>query len=173
MANPDREEALFGYCLVDRSHTIAYEEARSDSLRSFGNCDLRPKKNKITGELFAWFRSLCSKGQPKTGANLILSMQEQVKAWRKASQKMGWKITDNEFDRLEARPSLKDEDRTQGFMGAVLFWPGNTPVNAERAKPGSASTWILINRKISGCAPGLPAAPGAFTGLCCIPVKDI
>jgi hypothetical protein len=83
---------------------------------------LRQEKNKITGELFTWLRNLCSKGQPKTEGDLILPIQEQVKAWRKASRKMDWEIADDEFDMLEELPLLKDEDRIQGFVGAVLFY---------------------------------------------------
>lgn len=83
---------------------------------------MRQKTNKIAGEPFAWLRNLYSKGRPKTRRDLILPMQEQVNAWRKASRKMGWEITADEFERLEALPSLRDEDRVQGFMGTVLFY---------------------------------------------------
>jgi len=61
-------------------------------------------------------------GQPKTEGDLILPMQEQVNAWRKASRKMDWAINDNEFNMLEIKPLLSEEDRIQGFMGAVLFY---------------------------------------------------
>jgi len=54
---------------------------------------LRQRKNKITGELFTWFRNLCSKRQLKAEGNLFLPMLEQVKAWRKASQKMDWQLS--------------------------------------------------------------------------------
>ena len=70
----------------------------------------------------AWLRKLCSKGQSKNGDTLILPLRDQVKAWRKASCKMGWEITDDEFDMLEALPLLRDEDRIQGFVGTVLFY---------------------------------------------------
>ena len=49
-------------------------------------------------------------------------MQLQIKAWSKASRKMDWAITDDEFDKLEAPPLLNEEDRIQGFTGAVLFY---------------------------------------------------
>ena len=81
---------------------------------------MRQKKNNITGELLTWFQSLCSKSRPKTAGDLILPMEEQVKAWRSASRKMDWEITDAEFDRLETLPLVKDEDRILGFTGAVL-----------------------------------------------------
>jgi len=53
---------------------------------------------------------------------LILTAQDQIKAWRRAIRKMDWKIPDDEFDTLEAMPMLNDEDRIQGFVGAVLFY---------------------------------------------------
>ena len=83
---------------------------------------MKQKKNKKTDDPFAWFRNLCSKGRSKTGGDLILPMQEQINAWRKASRKMDWAITDDEFDTLEALPPLSHEDRIQGFKGAVLFY---------------------------------------------------
>ena len=80
------------------------------------------KNTKIAGNLFAWFRNLGSKDQPKTGGDLILPVREQIKAWRKASRKMDWKIADDEFNTFETLPILSDEDRLQGFTGAVLFY---------------------------------------------------
>ena len=79
-------------------------------------------KNSITEALPAWFRNLVSKGRPKTEGDLILPMQEQVKAWHNANRKMDWAIADDEFDSLEALPLPGDEDRIQGFTGAVLFY---------------------------------------------------
>ena len=80
------------------------------------------KNTKIAGNLFAWFRNLGSKGHPKTGGDLILPVQDQIKAWRKASRKMDWKIADGEFNMLATLPILSDDDRLQGFTGAVLFY---------------------------------------------------
>lgn len=87
-----------------------------------GKLDLSRKKNKITGNLFTWFRNFDSKSRPKTEGDLFLPVQEQINAWRKASRKMDWAITDDEFDTLEAPPLPGDEDRIQGFTGAVLFY---------------------------------------------------
>ena len=56
----------------------------------------------------AWLRKLCSKGQSKNGGILILPVQDQIKAWRKASRKMEWKIADDEFNTLETLPTLSD-----------------------------------------------------------------
>jgi len=83
---------------------------------------MRQNRNKIIGKLLPRIAKFVSRGQPNNGGNITLPLTEQIKAWRKASQKMDWEITDDEFDMLEALPSLKDEDRIQGFMGAVLFY---------------------------------------------------
>jgi len=69
-----------------------------------------------------WLQNLCSKGQPKKGDELILTLQEQIKAWRKANHKMGWNITPDEFDMPDALPKLTDEDRRKGFIGTALFY---------------------------------------------------
>ena len=69
-----------------------------------------------------WLRNLCSKGQPKKGDGLILTLQDQIKAWRKANRKMGWNITLDEFDKQEILPSLTDGSVNQGFIGTALFY---------------------------------------------------
>jgi hypothetical protein len=69
-----------------------------------------------------WLRNLCSKDQPKKGDELILTLEEQIKAWRIANRKMGWNITPAEFDMPAALPKLTDEDRSKGFIGTALFY---------------------------------------------------
>lgn len=69
-----------------------------------------------------WLRNLCSKGQPKKGDELILTLQEQIKAWRKANRKMGWNITQDEFDEQEILPLSTDRSVNQGFIGTALFY---------------------------------------------------
>ncbi len=69
-----------------------------------------------------WLRNLCSKSQPKKGDESILTLQEQIKAWRKANRKMGWNITLDEFDKQEILPSLTDGSVNQGFIGTALFY---------------------------------------------------
>lgn len=141
---------------------------------------MRPKKNNITGELFTWFRNLCSMGQPKTEGDLILPMQEQVNAWRKASRKMDWAINDNEFNMLETKPLLSEEDRIQGFTGAVLFYGfGDDDSGNSNAVLSGQLAWNyackLRGRKTWQCEyvdfnkpedirlrPGAPARPRGF-----------
>ena len=54
---------------------------------------LEVSRNKYTRKPLVWLRNLCSKGQPKKGDESILTLQEQIKAWRKANREMGWNIT--------------------------------------------------------------------------------
>ena len=69
-----------------------------------------------------WLRKLCSKGRPKKRDELVLTLHEQINAWRKANRKMGWNITSDEFDMPDALPKLSDEDRSKGFIGTALFY---------------------------------------------------
>ena len=69
-----------------------------------------------------WLRSLCSKGKSKKGDESILTLQEQIKSWHKANRKMGWNITQDEFDKQEILPSLTDGVLNQGFIGTALFY---------------------------------------------------
>ena len=62
------------------------------------------------------------KGQPKKGGRLILTLQEQIKAWRIANRKMGWNITQNEFDCQEILSPTIDDPVNKGFIGAALFY---------------------------------------------------
>ncbi|MEE9537081.1 MAG: hypothetical protein V3V51_06535 [Desulfobacterales bacterium] len=63
------------------------------------------------------------RGTPGRDAT-ILRMKEQIKAWRRANQMMGWGIPNNEFEMLSASlpPPLTDNDRMRGFIGSVLFY---------------------------------------------------
>jgi hypothetical protein len=139
-----------------------------------------PEKNRITGNLFTWFRNLGSKGQSKPEADLILTMQEQIKAWRKASRKMDWAISDDEFNMLEALPLVNSENRIQGFMGTVLFYGfGEDDAGHSDAVLSGQLAWEyackLKNRKTWQCEyvdfkkpenirlrPGAPIRPRGF-----------
>ncbi len=69
-----------------------------------------------------WLRNSCSKDKPKKADKFILTLQEQIKAWRKANRKMGWNISQDEFDRQDILPSLTDGNTNQGFVGIALFY---------------------------------------------------
>ena len=55
---------------------------------------------------------------------IILPMNQQIKAWRKANRMMGWGIDNNEFEKLALSlpPHLTDNDQVNGFIGAVIFY---------------------------------------------------
>jgi len=69
-----------------------------------------------------WLRDLFSEGRPKKGDESILTLQEQIKAWRKANRKMGWNIPQDEFDKQEKLTSVRDNGVNQGFIGTALFY---------------------------------------------------
>jgi len=52
----------------------------------------------------------------------ILAAQDQVKAWRRANRKKSWGITREEFERIGSPPRLTEDDRLDGFMGAILSY---------------------------------------------------
>jgi hypothetical protein len=69
-----------------------------------------------------WLRNICSKGKLKKGEESILTVQEQIEAWRQASRKMGWKIPEAEFDQQEIISSSTNIIEDQGFIGTALFY---------------------------------------------------
>lgn len=71
---------------------------------------------------FAWLKKFDLRGRKVKGHTSFLPVQDQIKAWRKANSKMGWGISPDEFDGLEAPPVITVESRRQGFRGTVLFY---------------------------------------------------
>ncbi|MEJ2726372.1 MAG: hypothetical protein P8175_17375 [Deltaproteobacteria bacterium] len=67
-------------------------------------------------------RSLFSKARDKKEHYLIVSMDKQIKAWRKANRKMSWGIKEEEFGEVQPPPVITEDDRRYGSMGAVLFY---------------------------------------------------
>jgi hypothetical protein len=53
---------------------------------------------------------------------LILPIQKQIKSWRKANRKMGWRIPKAEFDKIIPPPQLTQNDREDGFIGTILSY---------------------------------------------------
>lgn len=52
----------------------------------------------------------------------FLSVDRQVKAWRKANRKMKWGIPEFEFHQLPRSPELTGKDLSEGFRGVVLSY---------------------------------------------------
>ena len=73
---------------------------------------------------FRFIHNLFLKGGPPGEGAFIFQMKEQIKAWRRADQKMGWGIDNREFEMpgLSSPPTLTDNDRMSGFIGVVLFY---------------------------------------------------
>jgi hypothetical protein len=63
--------------------------------------------------------------EPKTPPDktcLILSLEKQVKTWRRANRKMGWGIKEKEFAELQQPQEIEESDRREGFLGTALFY---------------------------------------------------
>ena len=73
---------------------------------------------------FHFIHNLFLKNRPHSRGARIISMKEQIKAWRRADQKMGWNIDNGEFENTGVSPPLPltDKDRISGFVGTVLFY---------------------------------------------------
>ena len=71
-----------------------------------------------------FIHNLFLKGTSQGRGASILSLKEQIKAWRRADQKMGWDIDYSDFKDpgISSPPPLTDKDRMSGFVGAVLFY---------------------------------------------------
>jgi hypothetical protein len=62
------------------------------------------------------------KGRLEERTNLILPLAKQIKAWRKANQKMAWSIPKDAFDQIDALPELTEDDQRAGFIGVILSY---------------------------------------------------
>ena len=73
---------------------------------------------------FRLIQNIFSKDKPVIRDAIILPIKEQIKAWLRADQKLGWGIDNKEFEILVASmpKPLTDHDRKQGFIGSVLFY---------------------------------------------------
>ena len=46
----------------------------------------------------------------------------QIVAWQKANRKMGWEISEREFEAISSPPQLADTDLRDGFKGVILSY---------------------------------------------------
>ena len=69
-----------------------------------------------------WLRRVFLKDRIEGEEQLILPVDAQIEAWRKANRKMKWGISDGEFEKVEEPPSLTESDQGEGFIGVVLFY---------------------------------------------------
>jgi hypothetical protein len=59
---------------------------------------------------------------PGIPEDLILPIDEQVKAWKRAKKKMSWSIKNEEFTSIGEPPPLTKDDVDSGFAGIALFF---------------------------------------------------
>jgi uncharacterized protein YndB with AHSA1/START domain len=73
---------------------------------------------------FHFIHNLFFKSSAPSRNTAIFPLKEHIKAWRRADQKMGWRIANGEFDKLSVLLPLPltDDERMGGFIGAVLFY---------------------------------------------------
>jgi hypothetical protein len=60
--------------------------------------------------------------RPASGEDVLLPLEAQTDAWRKAAGKMRWGIDREEFGRIGTPLPLTEEERTDGFGGTALFY---------------------------------------------------
>jgi hypothetical protein len=60
--------------------------------------------------------------RPRTTGEVLLPVARQVRAWRRANRRMGWKIPDHAFRRLPPVPVPTPTDREEGFAGVILSY---------------------------------------------------
>ena len=69
-----------------------------------------------------WLSRLFYLKKPVFTEHAILSIEEQIRAWRKASKKMKWDIDEKELNGIDSPPSLTDSDLDEGFVDIALFY---------------------------------------------------
>ena len=81
--------------------------------------------------------------------NIILPLEEQIRAWHNASRKMNWDIGEKEIDGIEPPPSLTDRDMADGFVGIALFYGfgADSAGNADAILSGRMA-WDYARRRL-------------------------
>ncbi|HEB75146.1 MAG TPA: hypothetical protein ENJ04_02195 [Nitrospirae bacterium] len=95
-----------------------------------------------------WIRNLLSRRAVEGG---VLSLEEQLAAWRKASERMDWEISREEFQRLGPPPSLTDADVAEGFHAVCLFYGfGDDGSGHSDAVLSGKRAWLYACRRRRG-----------------------
>ena len=71
---------------------------------------------------FNWSQNVFAILKDRDSSDLILSYQKQIRAWRKARRKMGWRIREEEFESIAEMPFLSQDDIQQEFVATALFY---------------------------------------------------
>jgi len=79
---------------------------------------------------------------------MILPVECQVRAWRRANRRMGWKIPDHAFRRLPPVPVPTPDDQKDGFTGVILSYGfGHVGDDAADAVLSGKTTWDYVCRR--------------------------
>lgn len=73
------------------------------------------------GKSAGWFTRLFKGTQPLKKP-MILPLETQIKAWKRANRRMNWRISNKAFSNIGAAPPLNAELKDEGFMGPALFY---------------------------------------------------
>ncbi len=78
----------------------------------------------------------------------ILPVERQVRAWRRANRRMGWKIPALAFRRLPPVPVPTPTDREEGFSGVILSYGfGRVNADVSDAVLSGKMAWALACRR--------------------------
>jgi len=66
--------------------------------------------------------SLLPKGRKPVGEPVILSVENQIRAWKKADRRMKWGIPSGAFSNIGTPPPLRVREKEEGFIGPALFY---------------------------------------------------
>jgi hypothetical protein len=71
-----------------------------------------------------WLKDIFSPERPAVAAwdAAILPLEDQIDAWRRAGEKMRWRLTEEEFAHIAAPLPLTEEEKTEGLEGSALFY---------------------------------------------------
>jgi hypothetical protein len=91
-----------------------------------------------------WIKRFRSRRHGET----ILPVERQVRAWRRANRRMGWKISDRAFRRLPPAPVPTPTDCEEGFTGVILSYGfGRVQADASDAVLSGKMAWELACRR--------------------------
>ena len=91
-----------------------------------------------------WFKRLRS----RTLGEIILPVERQVGAWRRANRRMGWKIPEADFRRLPPLPVPAPSDEEEGFIGVILSYGfGRVGDDAPDAVLSGKQAWEFACRR--------------------------
>jgi len=97
--------------------------------------------------MFPFFRN----NKQKTENHLIHLVHKQIKAWQRASRKMAWGITREEFRRIESPPQLTEDDRLDGFIGPILSYGfGKDGYGNSNSVLSGKLAWAYARKRLKG-----------------------